>query len=132
MADEKQSIDGDNGDEFEIVLEKSGGSSDVQSPPGNFDRLASIPKIFCCNKDIARGLFIDITAMVGSMNAIQMDLLKDDPKTKETVLKNMQTILSNLGDLIVRDCGLTEDDLNEITKMFQDIERKESEQKTQG
>jgi len=111
MADLKQGKQ--NG--FDIVLEKSkGGVSPIQAP---HDSIASIPTIFCASKEVAKALLVDIFALAGALRGIEEGQV--DPKTVKAVLSNEQRMISTFGDILIRDCNLTETDINDVMKVFE-------------
>lgn len=103
---------------MEFTLEKS--DTPVQPIANPPDPLAGVPTIFCAEPKIAKSLLIDLFAVIGVLRGIQES--KIDKKMIPTVLTNSQIILSNLSDIMIRDCGLTQADLDEITAIFQNAE----------
>ena len=59
--------------------------------------------------------------MIGILRGI--DEGKIDKKMMSKVLVNSQIVLSNLGDIMIRDCGITDADLEEISAIFQNAEQ---------
>jgi hypothetical protein len=123
--------------EFELVLTKSPmtGStteqkSEKQTEPvtTGFEHIANIPTIFCAPRDLARGLLVDLFAMIGTLNAIETGNV--NAETLPVVLQNAQKILTNLSDVMIRDCGVTEQDLEEVMNVFKEVNAEASQQVT--
>jgi hypothetical protein len=85
----------------------------VEHPQTGLD---GVPKIFCANKEIAKGLLIDMFAMVGTLKAIETNEV--NVETLPIVLQNAQNILTSLSDVLIRDCGLTDVDLDDVMSVF--------------
>lgn len=114
---------------MEITLETS---NPGEAPPVlQADPLASIPKIFCVDKEIGKKILIDLFAVMGALNAIRMGNV--DPNTTKLVLNNATVILSNLGDILIRDCEITDAELEEVQKVFtEEIEKSNEVASAQG
>ena len=104
---------------MEFTLEKS--NAPVQPIVNLPDPFAGVPPIFCADKEIAKKLLVDIFAVIGILRGI--DEGKIDKKMMSKVLVNSQIVLSNLGDIMIRDCGITDADLEEISAIFQNAEQ---------
>jgi hypothetical protein len=116
----------DKQNDFEIVLEKS--KTDVQSDPDPVAQtLNPVPTIFCADHNTAKALLVDIFALTGALRGISEGQV--DPKTTSAVLTNGQRILSSLGDLLIRDCKLTETDINDVMRIFDTVEKTQSNTK---
>jgi hypothetical protein len=101
---------------FDVVLEKSGAGVQAGQAPSQ-DPLATIPRIFCADRDTAKQLLVDIFALTGALRGIEIGNV--DPKTTKLVLSNGQKMISMLGDIMIRDCNLTETDINDVSKVFE-------------
>ena len=88
--------------------------------PG-FEHIANIPKVFCADHETAKGLLVDLFAMIGTMNAIEIGNV--NVETLPIVLQNAQKILTNLSDVMIRDCGITDADLEDVMNVFADVGR---------
>lgn len=95
------------------------------APPG-FEHIANIPVIFCADRTVAKGLLVDLFAMIGTLNAIEVGNVNTE--TLPLVLQNAQKILTNLSDVMIRDCGVTDEDLNSVMDVFKSV-NEESAQK---
>lgn len=111
MADTKQGKETG----FDIVLEKSDGK--VQPNPAPQNTPMQIPVIFCADHETAKGLLVDLFALTGSLRGIEVGEV-DAAKTK-ILLSNGQQILSMLADIMIRDCKLTEADIQDVMKVFE-------------
>jgi len=100
---------------MDIVLEKT--TKDVKAEQNRPDPLLNVPKIFCADHDIAKALLVDLFALIGSLRGMEEN--KVDKKMIPQVLINSQKILSNFGDLLIRDCELTDDDLKDVMQVFE-------------
>jgi len=95
--------------------------------PG-FEHIANIPTIFCASREVAKGLLVDLFAMIGTLNA--METGKANFETLPMVLQNSQMILTNLSDVMIRDCHVTDDDLNDVLNVFKEVNAQEVQQVT--
>jgi hypothetical protein len=100
---------------FDIVLEKTTDAPHTDAVPQS--PAAVLPPVFCASKELAKEILIEITALAGAMHGIELGEL--DPGTSKVVLSNGQRILLNLGEILVRDCNLTETDMNDVAKVFE-------------
>ena len=57
--------------------------------------------------------------MIGTLNAIETGNVNTE--TLPLVLQNAQKILTNLSDVMIRDCGVTDADLEEVMNVFRDV-----------
>jgi len=124
MTDLKQG----EGNGIDIVLEKSTGG--VKPNPVPQDQIASIPRIFCADKVTAKALLTDIFALTGALHGIEEGQV--DPKTIKVVLSNEQRMISTFGDILIRDCNLTETDINDVMKVFETNAQQPSPKKEQN
>ena len=93
-----------------------------------FEHISNIPKIFCADRNIAKGLLVDLFAMIGTLNAIETGNV--DVDTLPLVLQNSQRILTNLSDVMIRDCGVTDSDLEDVMNIFAEVSKEAAQQVT--
>lgn len=103
--------------EMEITLERSSDAPAVHQ--GTSNSTEEIPKIFCADRETAKKLLIDLFAIIGALRGVQEGKIVDKDVVHR-ILMNSQLVVSGLGDLMIRDCGVTDEDLGEIERIFQE------------
>lgn len=71
-------------------------------------------KMFCANRDVARALLRDLILWMGAFKEVEIGQV-DTSQMKILAIK-IQDFMVGLGDQLMGDTGLTEDDITSITK----------------
>jgi peroxiredoxin family protein len=103
----------------------------VVPPPAKpgFEHIANIPVVFCASREIAKGLLVDMFALIGTLNAMETGNVNIE--TLPVVLQNAQRILTNMSDVMIRDCGVTDADLDDVMNVFKEVNAEVAKQVTQ-
>lgn len=102
-------------DTMDFVLEKSTTGNEPAQTEVNSN--LNIPTVFCANHELAKALLVDIFALIGTLRGIGEGQV--DKQMIPKILSNSQSILAVLGDLLIRDCHLTDKDLEEVMRVFE-------------
>jgi len=86
----------------------------VGSPVEQMGRQQIPVKIFCAKRQIAMALIEDIIIIAGAHNDVVNGNANEEQIKK--LAKNTHVFLVDVGDRLMVDCGLTEDDITIITK----------------
>lgn len=93
-------------EDVEMVLQPSSDPVKPMEVPQNV-------KMFCARKDVARALLRDLILWTGAFKEVELGQ-SDVAQIKILAIK-LQEFLVSLGDQLMADTGLTEDDINSIT-----------------
>jgi hypothetical protein len=93
------------------------------------DPVKSVPKIFCADKEVAKGLLIDLYAMIGTLKGMEDGVISQD--VLPLVLENSQKILTQLTEILIRDCNITDSEIDEVMKVFAEVNKQHEEQREQ-
>ena len=98
-------------EKVELTLKPSG---EKVKPEGNPEEPMKSPRLFCTNKDVARSFLREIVLYLGAYADIKAGRAK--PEEVAQITEMTLQFFGDIGDKLMLDSGLTQDDLNAIAK----------------